>query len=97
MGYRLSRAADEDLVIILIDGEREFGLSRAERYVRGMRRCFELLGANPRLAQERPDIAPGLRVFPHRSHLVLYVSDDKGDVLVLRVRHQREDWTSAPL
>ncbi|MEJ1161388.1 type II toxin-antitoxin system RelE/ParE family toxin [Prosthecomicrobium sp. N25] len=96
MGYRLTAAADEDLVRILLEGDREFGFERAVRYVRKINDIFDLIARNPRLARERNEISPGLRAHPHRSHLILYVIDDSDEVLIVRVRHLREDWSSNP-
>ncbi len=72
-----------------------FGEARAERYFRELKAAFDLIAQNPRLARERMEIAPPVRIHPHRSHLVVYFIDERG-VLILRVRHAREDWDSDP-
>jgi toxin ParE1/3/4 len=36
-------------------------------------------------------------VHPYRSHIVVYLIDNDGDILILRVRHGREDWEGDPV
>jgi toxin ParE1/3/4 len=45
-----------------------------------------LLAENPRLGPVRPDIAPGLRLFPLRRYLILYREQSQG-IEVVRVVH----------
>jgi toxin ParE1/3/4 len=53
-----------------------------------------LIGDNPRMARERREIIPPVRIQPFKAHLVVYLIEDDGEVLVLRVRHARGDWES---
>lgn len=91
MSYRLTREADRDIEAILEDGIDRFGHARAVGYIRGLERAFEDLAAFPRMAQERTEAKPAVRLRPYGSHLILYRLEGD-DVLVLRVRHGREDW-----
>lgn len=68
-----------------------FGLAQAERYHARLQRTFELLADNPEMARERPELSPPARIHPCGSHIVIYVVHDDG-VLIVRVRHGREDW-----
>ena len=95
MGYRLSKAADEDTTSIAVIGIEEFGLGRARRYHDGLFELFDLLAANPRMARERLEIDPPVRVHPYKSHVVIYKIEGP-DILIIRVRHGREDWMSDP-
>jgi toxin ParE1/3/4 len=95
MPYRLTRSAATDLRHIFIDGVAMFGLAQAERYHARMRRAFELLATNPEMARERAELSPPARVHPCGSHIVLYIVDEAG-ILIVRVRHGREDWMGAP-
>ena len=91
MSYRLSGAAEADLLAIYAEGVREYGLAQADAYFAGIENIFEFLTAYPRAARERIEIRPPVRVFRYKAHLVIYrlVADD---VLILRLRHGREDW-----
>ena len=57
MTYRLTRAAENDIIRIYVDGARLFGEAQAEHYHQELESIFELLAANPRMARERHEIA----------------------------------------
>ena len=92
MAYRLTRKAADDITRIVIEGAVQFGEAQAAHYHGLLEKVFELIAANPHLARERHEISPPVRVYPVRSHLVIYVVDDSNDVLIIRVRHGHEDW-----
>ena len=97
MTWRLSEAAEEDLIGIWLTGADRYGPAQADRYQDGLEATFELLGQFPELARERAELTPPLRVHPFGSHMILYLVRSDGSVFVVRVRHQREDWVSEPL
>lgn len=73
-----------------------FGLAQAERYHARLQRAFDLLAANPTMARERSELSPPVRIHPCGSHIILYIVVADSDVLIVRVRHGREDWVEAP-
>ncbi|MFT3967865.1 MAG: type II toxin-antitoxin system RelE/ParE family toxin, partial [Sphingobium sp.] len=87
MTYRLSREADEDIVRIYVEGARLFGCAQAESYHQELKSLFELLAANPRMARERSEIVPPVRIHPYKAHLIVYVVDASDDILIIRIRH----------
>ena len=91
MGYRLSRKAGEDIVHAYLEGARQFGPHQAEAYHAGLEQMFAILAAHPRLARERDEITPPVRIHPYQSHIIIYVIEGDG-ILILRVRHGHEDW-----
>ena len=93
MSYTLSSKAEDDVVSIFVEGAREFGIDQAQAYHLSLSNVFELLSKNPELAQQRFEINPPVRIYPFQSHLIVYLIDDS-DILVIRVRHQREDWAN---
>ena len=93
MGFRLTRAAEDDLVAIGEAGIRLFGHRQARRYHDELFARFALLAANPRMARERQEISPPVRIHPFKTHLVVYLVED-ADILILRIRHAHEDWQS---
>ncbi|MCB1516931.1 MAG: type II toxin-antitoxin system RelE/ParE family toxin [Hyphomicrobiaceae bacterium] len=97
MNYRLTGQAEEDILRIFVEGARLFGIDQAERYHLELTRLFELIAANPKLARERMEISPPVRMHPHKAHLIIYVTDEVGKVLIVRVRHAHEDWESEPI
>lgn len=70
-----------------------FGLAQAERYHARLQHTFELLADNPEMARERPELSPPARLHPCGSHIIISVVDSDG-VLIVRVRHGREDWAA---
>lgn len=91
MSYKTTRQADQDIIDIYVHGVQEFGPAQAERYHQGLTDTFELLAANPRLARERPEFDPPVRIHPYEAHLIVYMVRDDG-LLVVRVLHGRQDW-----
>lgn len=95
-GYRLTRAAADDLVAIFLEGLASFGPAQADSYHAGLEAVFEFLGEYPRAARQRDEIDPPVRGHPYKSHLVVYEIAPDDTVLILRIRHGREDWQSDP-
>lgn len=89
--FTLSRLAEEDLIQIYIDGASSFGLEQARRYHRKLFKTFRFLAENPMVAAVRPELKTGIRIHPVESHIVLYKAREQ-DILILRIRHAREDW-----
>lgn len=96
MAYRLSRAARQDVIEAYLQGEALFGEDQADRYLVGLHGVFAFLAENPRAARERLELDPPVRVHRYGSHLIIYEIDGD-DVLIIRLRHGREDWQAAPL
>lgn len=94
MGYRLSDEADEDYFSIYRHGMEQFGRDQAERYADLLDRAFAFLGDHPRAGRERLELRDAIRAYPTGSHIILYAIEDGEDVLILRVRHGREDWAA---
>lgn len=63
---------------------------RASRYIRKIQEKLELLADIPLMGRSRPELAANVRSFPVGSHLIFYMPVPDG-IVVLRVRHQRED------
>ena len=97
MGYRLTRKAEEDVIRIYREGAALFGEAQAERYHFELEALFRLIATNPMLARERAEISPPVRIHPHKAHLIVYLIDEDGEVLIVRVRHGHEDWETDPL
>lgn len=92
MGFRLSLAAEEDIIAIAEEGVRFFGTAQASRYHDELFSIFVLIAANPRMARERPELSPPMRIHPFKAHLVVYRVEADGDILIVRVRHGHENW-----
>ena len=95
MPYRLSEPAENDIRRIYVEGALRFGAGQADAYFDRLMDTFELIEANPLIARERTEIAPSIRVHPVGTHVIVYEIID-AEVRILRIRHSREDWRSAP-
>ena len=95
MGYRLTSGAADDLIHIYLEGVRLFGTAQAEKYQDELEERFELLAFNPYMTRERRELTPPVRINPFRSHVIVYRIEDD-DILIIRVRHGREDWLNDP-
>lgn len=91
MAFRLTRKAEDDLTRLYLSGVRDFGFDRAEAYISELTGKFALLAENPAMARLREDITPPVRIHPHRAHIVVFLEDEAG-ILIIRIRHGREDW-----
>ncbi|MFK0208995.1 type II toxin-antitoxin system RelE/ParE family toxin [Agrobacterium sp. NPDC090283] len=96
MGFRLSLLAEEDVIRIAEEGILIFGAMQAQKYYRELYSTFELISRNPRMARERHELSPPLRIHRFRAHLVVYSVDGEDEVLIVRVRHGHEDWVNGP-
>ena len=91
--YRLTNAAVADLAHVFRGGIDFFGPAQAAAYHAGLEATFAFLGEFPRAARERTEIDPPVRAYRYKAHLVVYEIGDDDVVLILRVRHGREDWS----
>ncbi len=88
---RTTRQCDIDIINIYGYGVTAFGVAQAERYHEGLMASFDLLTRHPRMARERSEFTPPVRLHPYRSHMIVYLAT-AGDVLIVRVLHGRQDW-----
>ncbi len=93
MPFRFARRASDDLINIYVEGAKMFGVNQAERYRAGLDRTFAFLAEFPLAARERIELRQKPRVHRYESHLIFYRVESDG-ILILRVRHGREDWLS---
>lgn len=96
MTYRLTEEAKRDLIHIFVEGAAEFGIRQADYYHDKLESTFQTIDDNPWIARERMEITPPVRVHPCGSHMIVYEVNELG-VLILRVRHHRENWENEPI
>jgi len=92
MQYDISEKAEADILQLYVDGARKHGEARAESYWAGLFRQFVSLSYHPELYHERFEITPPVRVCPYGVHVIIYLVQTNDRVLIVRVRHMREDW-----
>lgn len=87
MPYRLSSAAANDIVSILVYGIETFGPTQAEKYRDGLQSTPALIAETPHMGRR---YGGAVRRFLFGRHVIFYeVRDDH--VYVLRIRHAAVD------
>ena len=92
MSIKLSVEAEEDIVAIAEQGVRMFGAGQAKRYHEELFALLNVIAVNPRIARERDEIDPPVRIHPFKAHLIVYRIEADETILVIRIRHGHEDW-----
>jgi toxin ParE1/3/4 len=88
--FRFTEKAEKDVDAILSYTLTAWGEAQAQAYILGLYDLLDLVSENPAAGRLRPELAPGLRSFPYRKHLVFYVSLE-GEVVVVRVLGARQE------
>jgi toxin ParE1/3/4 len=86
--YSVARLAESDLKSIIRYTVRTWGRAQTVRYSQGLRNSFQLLADHPSLGRSCDSIFPCLRRFEQGKHVVFYLSQP-GGVLIVRVSHQQ--------
>lgn len=87
----LTRRAQSDLESIWDHTAETWSLNQAEAYFVDLNGLLALLAEQPKIARERTEFTPPIRIHPFRSHLVIFRVS--GDLLqVIRVVHVRANW-----
>ena len=94
MSWRLTVTAADDLDRIFEIGAETFGIDAAERYTDEFFRVFDLIAATPQMGRVERGRNMTARVLPRGSHMIVYRVEEAGEVTILRIPHQREDWIS---
>jgi len=85
--YCLTNDPWHDLVDIRCYTLKQWGHQQSEKYLSGLQRTIKLLSENPMMGKKRPDIAPDVIGFPHASHIIYYVVNQR-QIVVFGVLHQ---------
>lgn len=90
MTFRLRPEAEADIENIALY-IAEDNPSAARRWFEDIYRCCRNLGDMPGMGVARPDVRPGLRMFPMGKYLILY-REIEGDAEIVRVIHGARQW-----
>lgn len=89
--FRLTPAAEADLDDIWQYTMRTWSAERADRYTDDLFDGFDLLVHNPNLGRKVEGFGARYRRLPVQHHLVFYIAEPSGDVLIVRILHERVD------
>ncbi len=89
-GFILSPAAQADVEHIWDYTADRWGLDQAERYVRDIGDACQELASGSRQSRA-VDIREGYRKALVGSHLLFFKSDDEGQIVIVRILHQKMD------
>lgn len=80
--YRLTTAAEDDLVAIALFGDERFGVEQSDRYRDQLKQRFEALADNPEHYPLVKHIRPGYRRSVVGGHSIYYRFESEGIVIV---------------
>ena len=85
---RFSNRAQADLAAINRHTIETWGREQATAYIDGLELTAKKLAAAPKIGKSRDDLARRLRAFPYQSHIIYFLADEKG-IVIVRVLHAR--------
>jgi|RhiMethySRZTD1v2_1073278.scaffolds.fasta_scaffold45657_7 toxin ParE1/3/4 len=86
--FRLRKVAREDLLEIGDYTSDRWSVAQSQRYLRKIYSCFQRLADNRMLGRACPGL-PGYRRFEEGRHVVFFRRPTSGEVIIVRVLHQR--------
>ncbi len=92
MKVRFTAQADADIIDCYLYGYVKFGREQADRYEQGLRQVIDIISDSPRIAAERLEYDPPVRVHHHASHYIIYMIQD-AHILIVRVLRDEVDLT----
>ena len=87
-------AAIADIDAMYWHGVELWGRRQARVYLEDLESLFDLLAEQPEIAREHHEFEPPVRIYPFRSHIVIY-QFNRTELDILRVVHGRTDWAAA--
>ncbi|MFN3506094.1 MAG: type II toxin-antitoxin system RelE/ParE family toxin [Allorhizobium sp.] len=89
--YTIAPEALRDLESIWAYDAETWAPDQADRYVDELVQAFDRVARSPTLFRERLEFTPPVRIYPYRSHLIVYLGLE-GQVTILRILGGRQDW-----
>jgi len=86
--YRLSKAAEEDLIDIALFGDERFGIAQSNRYRGQLKRRFSTLAEQPLLYPAVNHIREGYRRSVCGVHSIFYRIDGKAVEIIRILKNQ---------
>lgn len=90
--FRLTVEAEQDFDGIGAYRQGRWGREHAVRYLVNLDGMFVTLATTPTLGRGRDDLRVGLLDYPCKQHMIFFRRDPDGNVEIIRVLHQRQDF-----
>lgn len=92
MEVRFTVQAEADIIDSYLYGFENFGREQAALYEQGLRDVFDIIADNPRIAAERREYNPPVRIHHHAKHYIVYLVED-AHLLIVRILRDEVDLT----
>jgi toxin ParE1/3/4 len=89
--YALSGKAATDLLRLVRESVKQWGVARTDEYVLGLHAMFQRLAEFPHMGRDASAIRPGYLRIDYASHTIFYRNVEAG-VLIMHVLHERMDF-----
>ena len=88
--YRFTDEAEKDLEDIIGNTQGNWGEDQVALYLNGLEKHLNILLNNPDIGIKRTSLAKGLVSFPYESHVIFYVKDANG-IMIIRILQKAMD------
>jgi len=85
--YNLTPDAQTDLIEIRSYTVKQWGVLQSQKYISKLRKTILVLAENPLVGIQRQDVAADVFSFPHVSHVIYYVYQNK-QLVVFGILHK---------
>jgi len=92
--FELTKEAKEDLKKIARFTEKRWGRDQRFLYIKQFDDVFHLLAKTPSVGKKCDYIKNRYRKFPQSSHIIFYLEDANGKIIVIRILHKSMDTES---
>jgi toxin ParE1/3/4 len=86
--FTVSERATQDLINITIEGYQRFGVMQSDKYQAELDEKFAMLSEFRKMGRRADSIRNGLRRHEHGSHVIFYVEESEG-IVIVAVVHAR--------
>ena len=93
MELEITFEAEQDLDDIWFFSSEKWSAETADAYLDALFDVFDMISTYPEMGSLRTSVAPPVRLYPYRSHNILY-RNTSTHVSILRIVHGHRDWSA---
>ena len=87
LSYKLTIAAQTDLIEIRHYTLFQWGSTQSKKYLSELHQTITLLSESPLIGKQRPEVGEGVFSFPHKSHVIYYILSSQ-QLIIFAVIHK---------